>query len=175
MSELGDPYRKAASNRSAFEEILSVIPGFQGYLKKEHRRSADRLQRDYLVRLLDQARERVRAAQETWTDGNRFAHLEQGEKAQNELQRVASRVKNADLGESGFFATVKIGERELATLYEVDRQLLDQVDAIGKACEALDPEGEDAAIKKQLKEIQKATGELDQAFSRRKDMITGVA
>ena len=100
-----DTLQKAAGNRSSLEQIALMIPGFQGYMKAEHRREADQLQRTYLCRRLDEAREQVREAVEAWTDENRFDNLELGAKVQDVLLRVTSQVKNADQGYSGFFMT----------------------------------------------------------------------
>lgn len=170
----GDAYQKAAGNRGAFEEILSAIPGFQGYLKQEHRREADRLHREHLAKLLDQAREKVREAVEEWTDENRFANLERGDKTQNQLQKIASTIKNADAGYSGFFDTVQIGDKELEMLYEIDRRMLGLVEDVRAACDALDAGAEDGDGKKQLKAIEKAVDVLEETFSKRKDTISGV-
>jgi hypothetical protein len=171
----GDAFQKAAGNRGALEELAMMIPGFQGYLKAEHRREADRLHRNYLCKRIDQARAKVREAVEEWTDDNRFANLELGDKTQNVLQKVTSQVQNADQGYSGAFDTVQIDDAALEALYEIDKNMVSYVKEIEAKCEALDTEAEDKDCKKALKAIIKAAGELELAFSKRKDMITGVA
>ena len=169
-----DTLQKAAGNRGALEQIAMMIPGFQGYLKAEHRREADQLQREYLCRRLDDAREKVREAVEEWTDDNRFDNLELGTKVQDILQRVTSQVKNADQGYSGFFDTVQIGDAELEMLYETDKAMLGYVQEIEKTCTALDPEADDGDCKKALKAVRNATKELESAFAKREDTIKGV-
>lgn len=174
MSE-GDAFQRAAGNRGALEELAMMIPGFQGYLKAEHRREADRLHRDYMCELIDKARRQVLQVVEDWTDDNRFANLELGDKTQNVLQRVTSKLRNADQGYSGFFDTVQIDDAALETLYEIDKNLISFVKEIETKCQALDSEAEDKDSKTALKAVIKAAEELETAFSRRKDMITGVA
>lgn len=170
-----DPLKKAAANVGALGELAAMVPGFQGYMKAEIRRDADRIQREHLCSQLDEARGPLVAAQREWVDANRFANLELGEKVQNEVQRVTSRVKNADAGYSGFFAADQIGPAELEMLYEIDRNLLGYVEAIQAAARAVDPEADDGAARAALKAVLEAVKDLDDAFSKRKDMITGVA
>jgi len=170
-----DTFQKAAQSRGALEELAMTIPGFQGYLKAEHRREADRLHRDYLCRRIDEARKLVSDAVTEWTDDTRFANLELGGKTQDVLQRVASKVRNADAGYSGFFDTVQIDDAALETLYEIDKNLVGYVQQIESTCGALDADAEDKDCKTALKAIVKAAEELELAFAKRKDMITGVA
>ncbi len=170
-----DPLQNTAKNRSALEEIAMMIPGFQGYLKAEHRREADRLQREYLCTRLDESRQKITQAVATWTDDNRFDNLVLGSKVGDILQRTTAKVRNADQGYSGFFATTHVDEVALATLYEVDKHMLSYVKDIEKACTDLDPDADDASNKASLKAIRSKTEELEVAFSRRKDAITGVA
>lgn len=170
-----DTLKQAAGSRGTLEELALMIPGFQGYLKAEHRREADRLHRDFLCRRLDDARGKVRMAVEEWTDETRFANLELGGATQDLLQRVTSKVKNADQGYSGFFGTVQIDDAALETLYEIDKHLVGYVQEIERACGALDPSADDRQCKAALKTIRKASEELEDAFAKRGDMITGVA
>lgn len=169
-----DTLQKAAGNRGALEQIAMMIPGFQGYLKAEHRREADQLQREYLCRRLDDAREKVREAVAEWTDDNRFDNLEMGAKVQDILLRVTSQVRNADQGYSGFFDTVQIDDAALETLYETDKAMLGFVTEIEKSCTALDAGADDGECKAALKAVRSATKELESAFARRKDTIKGV-
>lgn len=171
----GDTFQNAARSRSALEELSAMIPGFQGYLKAEHRREADRLQRDFLARRIDEAREPVRAAAADWTDENRLSNLERATDTQDRLQRVASLVRNADAGYSGFFDTVQIDDAALETLYEIDKTMVSYVQELEGAAAALDPAGEDADCKKALRSIAKAAEDLEAAFAKRKDMIKGVS
>lgn len=171
----GDPYAKAAKGRGALEQLGLSIPGFQGYLKREHRREADRLQRDHLAKGILRARDKVMEIVGELTDENKFANLELADKVQNLLQTIASKVKNADQGYSGWFDTVQIGEAELELLYEIDKSMVGYVDEIAKAVDGLDAAAEDKDTKTKLKAVEKAVKDLDTAFSKRKDKITGVA
>lgn len=165
---------QASRPQGALHDIARMIPGFQGYLKAEDRREADRLQREYLCHRLDAARAETTRLVAAWTDACRFGNVALGGKVGDVLQRVTGKVRHADQAYAGFFASGEVDDVRLAVLYEVDRHMLSYVKQIERACAALDPDVADGEGKQALETVKKAAEELEAAFARRKRTISEV-
>lgn len=171
---MSDPIQKVGPERGSLGEILMHIPGFQGYMKKELRRDADKAQRDFLAARLKNAREVVGRVKLAQSKKGGFAHLTRLESLTDQLYRVASRIENADRGYTGFFDSHQIGEAELQSLYELDSALLTEVDAVAKQVAGLEAAGSDEGITQAIDQTGKAIEALDRKFDRRKQVIEGV-
>ena len=143
---MGDPLEKIGPAKGSFEEILMQIPGFKGYLRAEYRRDADRLQRQHLGQELKRARQTLDKVKQDLAQKLAFTHITRLETLTDKIYRVASRIENADEGYSGFFDSVKVGEKELALIYEVDKDLLSDVSLVAQAASKLSPSLPDAGI-----------------------------
>lgn len=175
MSDDPDFLEKATQSASTLDQLGLMIPGYQGYLKAEHRREADKLQRDHLAKKLDAQRHRVEDLLLRWTEKLRFALLERGQKVMDLSLKLSSSIQNADRGVSGFFSTQEIELQDLEMLYEIDKSLVSHVDGIRELVDALGQGGDDAEIQSKLDAILDALRTLESTFARRKDMLTGVA
>lgn len=171
---MSDPIQKVGPRTGTLQEILMHIPGFQGYVKQEYRRDADKIQRDFLASRLKKAKEAVDRVKTAQSRKGAFAQLTRLESLTDQLYRVTSRIENADRGYSGFFDSRQIGEAELQSLYELDCALLGEVDAVSKQVETLEAAGSEEDSSKAIDETGKAIEALDRKFDRRKQVIEGV-
>ena len=130
-------FEAAKARRNWLERLGEKIPGFRGYQDRELRRDVDRLQREHLAgeigRLKGAAREKARA----YTDAGRIGSLAGFERLDRQLDGLAQSVRFADYGASGLFDAVKIGEAELARLYEFDLALLEELAELERAIAAV--------------------------------------
>jgi uncharacterized phage infection (PIP) family protein YhgE len=140
MPDLRNTVREA---EGPFQRLLQSIPGFDGYREREIRRAADKVLRDYLVNLVDEARERLRGFISDQTRAGRFGALDELDRLAGQLTKLRDNIRLADYGYTGFFDAVKIKEAELDRMYEYDLSLRDQIGAIQKAVSELASAGED--------------------------------
>jgi len=159
------------------EDLVRKIPGYRGYKEKEMRREADRLLRDNLAQAFGDQAQRLVDVQGQLVSGGRIELLEQAtdlEDAVRRLQTLVDRIKRAAQGYAGFFDAIKVKEKQLDALYEFDDNLLGQIDVVKVAVDdvqaALDAgEGLPAAIAN----VKRITGEVNQLFSQREQVIIG--
>ncbi len=119
------------------EKLALSIPGFQGYKEKELRREADRLLRQHIATVLDEARGSLQEAQIAVMQKGKIGLLDDLERTIMKLQNTIDRLRSATYGYSGFFDALKIREEELNALYNFDLSLLDKAEAILSAARGL--------------------------------------
>ncbi len=148
MSDLGNTIRNAG------DWLAKHIPGFAGYIKREERRRADKLYRDYLASKMTQSRAHLSRATVALTDSQDFASLKTVSRIDAKLETNTDRIRLADYGYTGWFDLVQIDQDQLAQLYEFDVNLARFVDEISESCKKLEsskPE-ETAGLLSQLSE-----------------------
>ena len=128
---------KARAAQNALERLASQIPGFQGYRERELRRDADRQQREHLAGRLDSNKKALNEAAERATRAGALDAINDVETARKRLERVGARLRYAERGYSGFFDLVKVDESALARVYELDLSLLEAVEAVRGAADAV--------------------------------------
>lgn len=119
------------------EKLALSIPGFKGYKEKEIRREADRLLRQHLASVLEEARGLLQEAQIMVMQRGKIGLLDDLERAIMKLQNTIDRLRTASYGYSGFFDAVKIREEELDALYKFDLSLLEKAEAMVAAAGGL--------------------------------------
>ncbi len=119
------------------EAILRKIPGFHGYLEREHRRKADQLQRHYLADQLQRSKTALDRAALKLTEAGQIDRLPNLERFRGRLDRLIGRIRGAVQGYSGFFDLIRVDEQMLDRVYDQDYQMIEQVEAIGRAVEQL--------------------------------------
>ncbi len=108
---------------SLLEKLEKIIPGFHGYKVKELIREDDRLIRNYIYNELKRARDIVRELMLAALDGMYDAPVTYLDRLWKKLDEAGSKIKNAPAGYAGFFDRVKVRERELETLKQVDAEI----------------------------------------------------
>jgi hypothetical protein len=169
-----DSMEKIASSRNPVEELLLKIPGFQGYLNKEYRRESDKLHRMYLAEKLDTVKRSIGELQTSLVDEGRIKALSAFDKLVNKLDATISRLKYADQGYSGFFDTVKIDDRELEIIHQLDLDLVNEVTKVEQTAGKLDEGLDDGDLKATIKVILGVLSELNAKFKEREEAVTGV-
>ncbi|MBI2923599.1 MAG: hypothetical protein HYY18_21295 [Planctomycetes bacterium] len=170
-------YDKSQSQKNAFERLLAKIPGFRGYLAKENRRESDKLEREFIAKAFDAAREPLRRTVRAVADSGNFdalravAGIDPLEKL---VEKVANRVRFADYGYSGFFDAVKIGEPELERLYAFDLALYERAEQLEKRTRELPSLANDGdALKAEVSLLEQLVREIDRDFDQRERIVTG--
>jgi|YelNatPaOPRAMG01_1025707.scaffolds.fasta_scaffold02186_11 hypothetical protein len=121
----------------ALEKLALSIPGFKGYKEKEIRRETDRLLRQHIASILEEARSLIKETQITVMQKGKIGLLDDLERAIMKLQNTIDRLKTATYGYSGFFDAVKIREEELDALYNFDLSILEKAQAMLSSAKSL--------------------------------------
>ena len=165
---------KLKAGRNALEELVSRIPGFEGYKEKEIRRDADHLVRQHVTRLLQGQHGRLSGLQVELLEAGKFDLLDDIERVGTKVLAVINRLKTASYGYAGLFDAVKVQEEQLEALYRFDHGLLRNVDeiqdAIDQVAEAV-RSGEDLADP--LRSLKSVTEELTTAVRGREEAVLG--
>jgi len=167
MADFRDRIRR---DQTSYETWLDWIPGFKGYRERESRRDADRLVREYLVRLLAEVQAKVRRATGDLAKQAKLTQMGALDSLGKRLEGLTDRLRYADAGYSGWFDAVKIKEDDLDRLYDYDlslKQFIADLDAAVAELAAL-PEGEMA---KGLDKVHTALDELDHMVKNREQVV----
>jgi hypothetical protein len=129
-----DP-RSAIQNNSP--RWMDSIPGYQGYKRKELRREADRALRLHLAGKLEAHQRRLDEAKLKLLEAGGLNRLGAFERASIKLRTLIDTIKTASYGYAGLFDSDAIREPQLDALYDFDRALDAEVDALGAKIDAV--------------------------------------
>jgi hypothetical protein len=164
--------KEHAENRGWIETILQYIPGFRGYLRKENRREADELQREWLADRLQRSKRGLDEYARSLTDAGRLAEINHVERVRTRLDKVLARIRGAMQGYSGFFDLVDINESVLDRAYAHDVALMEQTASLADEIENLRGRSEDAQTL--LAPIMTKLEAVEDAWDQREDILKGL-
>jgi len=144
-----------------------MIPDVGTYQDREARRDTDKRFRTWLADGLDGERRRLSSMKER---GTRLEYLDDLDRLERTMQRIADSIRYARYGYGGLFDSVKIDDEKLAEIYRYDLDVAEYLDTIRAALNSL-------AAEVTLDSIQKARDSidrLDQKWRRRSDLFLGV-
>jgi len=155
---MADAYESAKGHRGWLETLSEKIPGYAGYADRERRRDADRVVREHVAGILDHVKDDLDTARLLLTDQTRLEQVGAIDRVGKRVESLADRLRTATYGYAGLFDAQKIGDAELARLYEFDGGLEADAQAMMPLCagvlEAVQGKGEMTA----------ATGAIDAAL-----------
>jgi hypothetical protein len=173
MSDLKDQLLgKVTGDMDIFEKIANKIPGFKGYIERQHRRDSDKLLRDTIFNRFRELEARISALQVDFISQGEIAYLDDLEKAAIKLRTFADRVRTASRGYSSLFDAVKINEAELAKLYEFDAALLEKSDEVGRAIDHIQASIGTDGLTAAIRNLQTVASQCVEAFDRRDEVMT---
>jgi len=170
MSEL---YERIISEYGAGQKFLARIPGFRGYQDKAHRRTADRMIRDFVASEVQARINRLARIEASLVDNGGLAYMSKTRSAKTKMQTYHDRLKAAVPGYSGFFAAIKIDEQALSRLYSFDEAQIRYVDRFDEALNQLEEavnSGGDIATA--INNLDTLAAEANEAFDLREDVLT---
>ena len=168
-----DLTERIESDATPFEQMLSAIPGFDGYREREVRRTADKLVRDRLVAELDEVREELKDVVAAWARAGRLSELPDIDRLSRLMGKVRDNIRFADYGYTGFFDAVKITEEQLDKLYEYDLSLRDKIVACKTAVAALAAAAADAGAAA-MAAVEAAIDGLQRMVDHRDEVASGL-
>lgn len=164
MGDLGNRLKNAS------DWLVKHIPGFAGYIKREERRRADKIFRDFLVSKLHTAKDNLSKATVTLTDSTDFSGLKKVTRIEAKFETATDKLRLADYGYTGWFDTVSIDFDELDKIYKFDVELTSSVEEIISICEKIESmEAEE--IVKNLAIVSKSIDDLDMKLKERDNLF----
>lgn len=168
---MGDLFERVTAQQDFFKKLVSKIPGFDGYVERQNRRSADKILRETIANHFQAQWMRISDIQKTLVSSGKIEVLDDVENATIKIRQFIDRVNTAAYGYAGFFDAIKIKEDTLAQLYQYDLELLQLDEAMTGAIDnleaSLESDGLPAAIRNL---VQKAQDCLD-AFNKRSELM----
>jgi hypothetical protein len=129
---MGDLYDRVTAQQDIFKKLLSKVPGFNGYVERENRRSSDKVMRGAIADRYTSLWQRISGLQRDVISQGGLEYVDDLESAAIKLRQFIDRVRTATYGYSGFFDAVKINETELGQVYQFDLNLLNMADEVGR-------------------------------------------
>ncbi len=163
----------ARRQRNWLERLGEKIPGFRGFQDRELRREVDKLQREYLAGSLLELKRDVRLKAQAYTDAAQIGSLHLFDRLDRRLDGLSQSIRFSDYGATGFFDVEKIGEEELAKIYEFDLSVLEDLRSLNDALSAIPDPGEGdtaASVDRALDEL----GALEGKWAGRRNVINDI-
>jgi hypothetical protein len=167
---MSDAYEDARGSRNFLERLGEKIPGYRGFQDRELRRDVDRLLREHLASELGRLKAALRDRARAFTDAGKIGALNGFDRLDRQLDGLSQAVRFSDYGATGLFAPVKIGEPELARIYQFDLSVVDDLARLESEIAALPaPGAEDPGPA--LQRLQEAARALDGKWRQREQVI----
>ena len=168
-------FDKVSGDLDPFKKILSYIPGFKGYMERQKRRDADALLRQTIADRFEQQWQRVSGLQRDFISQGELSYVDDLEAAAVKLRTFVDRVRRATRGYSGLFDAVKIGEDELARLYEYDANMLALSDEVGRALDNVEASIGSDGLPAAIRNVVKTAQQCIDIYNRREEAFLGTA
>lgn len=166
-------FEQVSGEMDPFKKILSKIPGFSGYVKRQNRRDSDKLLRETVATRFEELWQRVSAIQRDFISHGEIAYVDDLEAAAIKLRTFADRVRRATRGYSGLFDAVKINEEELNKLYQYDAAMLDLVDQVGGAIDNVEVSVGTDGLPAAIRNLVTKSRDCIVVFDKRKEVFLG--
>lgn len=171
---MSDGFDEARASRNFLERLGERIPGYRGFQDRELRRDVDRRLREHLASELGRLKSALRDRARAFTDAGKIGALNGFDRLDRQIDGLSQAIRFSDYGVTGLFDPVKIGEPELARLYEFDLSVVDDLAQLEGEIAALPaPGGSDAAAA--LERLQQAVRALDDRWRQREQVVSSVA
>lgn len=171
MEELKD--NRAGGN--IVERLMRKIPGFGGYLDRERRRDADKLQREFLAKCTTEIKRQIQDLGEQLLASGNLGMMTKLDGITNRLDRVTERIRHAAQGYAGFFEINQVNSAELDRIYEHDLSLHNEIDHIHETMAALQTAVDcNDNVGPRVNDLQKLVNALDQKLNEREAILKGV-
>ena len=174
---ISDLFDKIQGESSGLENLLSKIPGLDGYMERGRRREADRLLRATIADRLEAIRLSFSNVHQEISRDIIMAidHAEPLGRVDTRFMGLIGKIKDAPAGYSGFFEAINVDGEDLARIYNFDQSMLNHVDQIEANTATLEKVARDGGdIAGAIRELNTALQDANETFSSRDEIIKGV-
>jgi hypothetical protein len=171
-----DIRQQVEDNRGAIKKLQLLIPGLRGYRSKEDLRVSDELLRNQVADRLDKVRVNLQQLRKQLAMNNDLTNITTVGSLMAQVQTLSGEVRHAAQGYAGWVAPIRIDENKLNALYDYDFTFVSQVFQLDESTGNLTYDATAPnSIQSSLGQFSKTVSDLSQKWSRRIDMIEGIA
>ncbi len=171
---MADMYQNISGQMDPLTKLISLVPGFSGYIQRENRRAADKLVRDTVAKRFEELWKRLSNLQADMVSAGKIEYVDDIEKASLQLRTFTDKIRTAARGYAGLFDAVKINEKDLEQVYNFDLAFFDLADQISHALDNVEASiGDDTALPAAIRNITALGRQAVETFNRRSEAITG--
>lgn len=173
---MADMYQNISGQMDPLTKLISLIPGFSGYVQRENRRAADKLVRDTVAKRFEELWKRLSNLQSDMVSAGKIEYVDDMEQASLQLRTFTDKIRTASRGYAGVFDAVKINQKELEQVYNFDLAFFDLADQISHALDNVEASAaDDSALPAAIRNITALGRQAVETFNRRSEAITGSA
>jgi len=175
--QISDLFDKIQGESTGLGNLLSKIPGLDGYMERSRRREADQLLRKTIADRLEGTRLQLGSVSEELSRDiiKAIDHAEPMGRADTRLMGLIGKVKDAPQGYAGFFNAIKVKEEDLARIYAFDETMLNHADQIGASTAVLEKAVmDDGDIAGAIRALDSELKEANSTFDGRDEVIKGI-
>ena len=170
-----DMYQNVSDQMDPLTKLVSLVPGFNGYVKRENRRAADKLIRDAVANRYEELWKRLSNVQSELVSAGKLEYVDDIEKAAIQLRTFIDKIRTAPRGYAGVFDAVKINEAELEKLYNFDLAFFNLASEIGRGIEHVEASaGDEGALPAAIRNLTALARQTVETYNHRHETITGV-
>jgi hypothetical protein len=169
-----DMYQNVSDQMDPLTKLVSLVPGFNGYVKRENRRAADKLIREAVANRYEELWKRLSNVQSELVSAGKLEYVDDIEKAAIQLRTFIDKIRTAARGYAGVFDAVKINEKELEQLYAFDLAFFDVASEIGRGIDHVEASvNDEGALPASIRNVTALGRQTVETFNRRLETITG--
>ncbi len=175
--QISDLFNKIQGESTGLGNLLSKIPGLDGYMERSRRREADQLLRKTIADRLESTRLQFGSISEELSRDiiKAIDHAEPMGRVDTRLMGLIGKVKDAPQGYAGFFDAIKVKEEDLARIYAFDETMLNHADQIAASTAVLEKAVmDDGDIAGAIRALDSEVKEANTTFDGRDEVIKGI-
>lgn len=175
--QISDLFDKIQGESTGLGNLLSKIPGLDGYMERSRRREADQLLRKTIADRLEGTRLLMGGISEELSRDiiKAIDHAEPMGRVDTRLMGLIGKVKDAPQGYAGFFDAIKVKEEDLARIYAFDENMLNLADQIAASTAVLEKAvTDDGDIAGAIRALDSEVKEANTTFDGRDEVIKGI-
>jgi hypothetical protein len=175
-ASMTDMYQKVGDQMDPLTKLISLVPGFNGYVKRENRRAADKLIREAVANRFEELWKRLSNVQSDLVAAGKLEYVDDLEKAAIQVRTFVDKIRTAARGYAGVFDAVKINEKELEQLYNFDLDFFNLATELGRGIDNVEAStGDESALPAAIRHITSLARQAVETFNRRSETITEAA
>lgn len=170
---MGDLFDRVTADRDVFKNLLSKLPGFNGYFDRQDRRASDKILREAIAARFEELWQRISSLQRDFISQGQIEYVDDLEGAAIKLRQFIDRVRTAAYGYAGFFDPVKIRKEELSQVYQYDLALLKSVDEVGRAIDNVESSVGTDGLPAAIRNLRALAQQTVETFDKRTEAMIG--
>lgn len=170
---MGDLFDRVTADRDVFKNLLSKLPGFNGYFDRQDRRASDKILREAIAARFEELWQRISSLQRDFISQGQIEYVDDLEGAAIKLRQFIDRVRTAAYGYAGFFDPVKIRKEELSQVYQYDLALLNSVDEVGRAIDNVESSVGTDGLPAAIRNLRALAQQTVETFDKRTEAMIG--